>query len=369
MMRQEKKKVKWVFPLLVSIVVLVVILATIVLLPRKIDVWVLKNSIVSSNFDFIYEHWNEERLFVLREGEDYKELEAANQFDLYLKLCHWTHRQWEHSVPDPYPLSNAIDILQDIRLGKTGGFCGQYSYVLADVLKSMGFFAVRYVELWSNENKSHFVVEVWLDSHKKWVILDADQDIYYEDANSGLPLNAYEIRQALFEPKKRNVIARSTVAPYQSLGPKKIELYANFAVSLRSDLLRHTKPLSVQDRFVMFLFYKDRFTNEHFFGTGATIPYMHVTTRLEDVYYECDWARVEYHVANTRDSVSLYFFTDGSTPNFKGFAVSVDQGKKWNRLQGNYYEVKDAGRIFTVLVAPVNMFDRFGCVNEVKITL
>lgn len=368
-MSEEKRKIKWLYPLLIGVVVLITILATIVLLPRKSLVEVQKDTITASNFDFIFEHWKEEKLFLLRDGEQYKDLEAANQLDMYLKLCHWTHTQWKHSVPDPYPLSNAIDILKDIRSGKTGGFCGQYSYVLADVLKSMGFFAVRYVELWSNENKSHFVVEAWLDSHKKWIVLDADHDIYYEDRDSGIPLNAYEIRQGLFGDVKRNVAARSTVAPHEKLGPKKIELYANFAVSLRSDLMRHTKPLSVQDRFLMFLFYKDRYTNEQFLGAGMKIPYMHVTSRIEDIYFDRNWARVEYELVDNGNAVVLNFFTDGSVSNFKGFAVSVDSGKSWNRIEGGSFRIAKGDNIAKVLVAPVNMYDRFGCVNEVKIAL
>jgi len=104
-----------------------------------------------SNFHFIPEHWKESKLRQLRDAEGFKDILHQGQLDLFLKLCDWTHRQWKTSVPDPYPLSNAIDILADIRSGKTGGFCGQYAYVLADVLKAMGFFAVRYVELWSGK--------------------------------------------------------------------------------------------------------------------------------------------------------------------------------------------------------------------------
>ncbi len=368
-MSEEKRKIKWLYPLLIGVAALIAILATIVLLPRKSYVEVQKDSIVTGNFDFIYEHWKEEKLFALRDAEDYKDLDAANQFDMYVMLCHWTHSQWKHSVPDPYPLSNGIDILSDIRSGKTGGFCGQYSYVLADVLKSMGFFSVRYVELWSNQNTSHFVVEAWLDSHKKWIVLDADQDIYYEDAETNIPLNAYEIREGLFGDALRKVVARSTVAPHENLGPKKIELYANFAVSLRSDLMRHSKPLSVQDRFLMFLFYKDQYTNERFLGTGMKIPYIHITTRLEDLYFDRNWARVEYEVVDNGNSVILSFYNDGSMPNFKGFAVSVDNGKSWDRIQGNLFKANKKDGISTVLVAPVNMYDRFGCVNELKLSL
>ena len=144
-----------------------------------------------SNFPFHYEHWKEQRLFQLRNQENFREISGRNQFEYFLKLCDWTHRQWQRSVPDPYPLSNAIDILADIRSKKTGGFCGQYAYVLADVLKSLGFFAVRYVELWSGSGESHFVVEAWSDQYQKWAILDPDNNLFYEIEGSGRPASAH----------------------------------------------------------------------------------------------------------------------------------------------------------------------------------
>ncbi len=304
-------------------------------------VQVERNTIIASNYNFIYEHWQEEKLTRLLKQENFKEIRAENEFAYFVKLCHWAHSQWPRSVPDPYPLSNALDILVEIRAKKTGGFCGQYAYVLADVLKSLGFYAVRYVELWSSRGESHFVVEAWSNLFGKWVILDPDNDLYYELTQNGLPAGALEIRSALYGGPK--VQARSAENPSRLLGQTKVELYAHIAVSLRSDLLRHIHPLTVQDRFAMFLFYRDARTDPALFG-GA-MPYLNITGRMEDINYDCNRVRVEYQTEHAARQVHLKFFTDGSMPNFRCFAVSADNGSTWVKTGDSYSLPSSKGNI------------------------
>lgn len=347
------------------LLVCVIIYVSGILSPTTVKVEIKRTKIVKSNYNFIYEHWKEEQLNILRESEGLVKFNESSQFKLFLKLCDWVHRQWARSIPDPYPLSNAIDILKNIRSGKTGGFCGQYAYVLADVLKSMGFFNVRYIELWSNrgKNQSHFVVEVWSDRFEKWVILDPDYNLYYEIKNSGLPANALEIRQSLYGGEA--VAARSADLSQTVKEDEQVHLYANFAVSLRSDLMRHKKPLTIGDRFNMFLFFKDKNTSD-FYPAGG-VPYTHITERKEDIYFDCNAVRVEYTIYPNMEDVSLLFFTDSSMPNFKGFSISKDLGKSWVELPGYRLKVIKSKQPVTFLVTPVNMYGRFGCINTINI--
>jgi hypothetical protein len=323
-----------------------------------------RTRIIKSNYDFIPEHWKEPRLALLREKENFKDLPSKDQLDLFLKLCDWTHRQWKHSNPDPYPLSNAIDILADIRAGRTGGFCGQYGYVLGDVLKSMGYFAVRYVELTGPKGQGHFVVEVWSEQFNKWMVLDADQDLYFEIKDTQVPANAYEIRDSMLK-KDGKVLARSADDSRKALGAYKMELYANFAVSLRSDLLRHPKPLTVKDRFDMFLFFRDSRTRAQSFPDGK-IPYSQVTDRIEDVYFDCNCVRAEYQVNQKQKTIDFHFFTDASVFNFKGFMASLDSGKKWEPIPEKYSWPANAKNL-VILVAPVNMAGRLGSITTIRI--
>lgn len=317
-----------------------------------------------SNFYFIPEHWKESKLRQLRDNENFKDIAYKGQLDLFLKLCDWTHRQWQVSVPDPYPPSNAIDILADIRSGKTGGFCGQYAYVLADALKAMGFFAVRYVELWSAGGESHFLVEVWSDQFAKWMVLDPMENLFYEFQDSGQPANALEIRDALLRSGK--IHARSAGMPRIDLGDKKMYRYANFAVSTRSDLMRLAKPLTIQDRFDMFVFFKDGATDPTAFN--GRIPYTHITSRVADIYFDCNHVRVEHRIDKKQKRIAFAFFTDASMFNFDSFAVSSDNGKTWQRSGADFFVPIPAG-IKSFWVAAVNMSGRFGRPTKVEISM
>lgn len=315
-----------------------------------------------SNFHFVPEHWQEPMLRQLREQENFKDLGGRDQLALFLNYCHWTHSQWPMSVPDPYPRSNAIDILADIRSGKTGGFCGQYAYVLADVLKSMGFFAVRYVELWSDEGESHFVVEVWSDQFAKWMILDPAEDVYYAFLDSGRPASALEVHATLSNPGK--IAAFSASQPRTSRGSHKMNLYANMAVSTRSDLMHLDKPPTVGDRFRTFVFYRDQRGISRTFA--GRIPYSLVTDRADDINFDCNYVLVNGRYDRKRGTITLEFASEGSMFNFFHFAFSTDEGKTWKRC-GSSMELAASARVASVWVSAVNAYGRFGQPTRVSI--
>ena len=127
-----------------------------------------------SNYSFAHDRAESPKIVALRLQEDLDSVVkgCASEHALFEALTLWTRRQFEPGIPDPYPLSNGLDILADIRSGKTGGFCGQYSYLLADALKSLGFYDVRYVETFSGHGDGHFLVEVWDNETGRWLLLD-----------------------------------------------------------------------------------------------------------------------------------------------------------------------------------------------------
>jgi hypothetical protein len=355
-------KVNRLFVLIVILLAAAALYFSGLLTPGQIQIDIKKEVFIRSNFNFIAEHWSEQKLEQLREREDYKDLQGVHQFDLFLKLCNWVHNQWQRSVPNPYPLNNALDILNDIRSKKTGGFCGQYAFVLADVLKSLGFFNVRYVELWSNNGRSHFVVEVWSDMYQKWLVLDADYNIYYEMVDTKIPTGSLEVRASLFGGP--DVVARSAVKGTKVAGNLQKELYANFAVSMRSDLMRNTRPLTVGDRFRTFVFFKDKHTNPRFYG--QMIPYRLITSRIQDLYYDCNFVRITHKESIGEKQVWFAFSTESSMPHFKSFMVRINQGS-WQTLGGHSYVLELTESPLRLDVAAVNVFNRMGCVNSVVV--
>jgi hypothetical protein len=199
------------------------------------------------------------------------------------------------------------------------------------------------------------------------VLLDPDQNLYYELTDAGIPANACEIRASLLG--ELHVVAKSADNPSKSIPDPLMGAYANFAVSLRSDLLRHPKPLTIQDRFDMFLFYQDEQTNMDLFDQerfNYGIPYRHITRRKEDLYYDCNRVRIKYTIDRTEGHVLLDFFTDGSMPNFKEFLVSLDRGKTWQPSLSRCI-ILGHEKEYHLWVRPVNMYGKPGGITKTHV--
>lgn len=120
---------------------------------------------------------------------------AASEFEAILRLKDWVAAQFAMSNPSPYPPWDAMTVLDWIRAGVTGGFCGQYSQVFVQALHAFGVPA-RYLEIGVAANPyNHFTSEVWSNDFDKWVLLDVAFNNYF--ARDGVPLSAVEIRDAL----------------------------------------------------------------------------------------------------------------------------------------------------------------------------
>jgi len=148
---------------------------------------------------YIFEDLGHPSLVSLREREHLDDIVAGelNDFDKLVRLRNWVATQWKFGNPEPYPPWDALIILDWIRNGKTGGFCGNYSIVFGQALMSLGWPHVRFVEIGTQENPiCHFLVEVWHSQQRKWVILDATGGAGGTFTRNGLYLNALEMHEA-----------------------------------------------------------------------------------------------------------------------------------------------------------------------------
>jgi hypothetical protein len=140
---------------------------------------------------------NRENLLALVEG-------SSTEFEAILRVMNWVAAQWPHSTPDPYPPWDAITILDWIRSGRTGGFCGQYAQVMLQSLAALGIVG-RYVEIGSVDNPyGHFVMEAWSNDFNKWVVLDADYNTHFE--LDGVPMSALDLHDALINNESARVV-------------------------------------------------------------------------------------------------------------------------------------------------------------------
>lgn len=143
-----------------------------------------------------YETFTTPRLaeFTARERLDAVLAGVSSEFEGILRLKDWVAAQWPVGVPNPYPPWDAMTILDMIRAGETGGFCGQYSQVYLQALAAYGIPA-RYVEMGTIDNPiAHFSTEVWSNDFDKWVLMDAHFNAHFE--REGVPQSALEVHEA-----------------------------------------------------------------------------------------------------------------------------------------------------------------------------
>jgi tetratricopeptide (TPR) repeat protein len=126
--------------------------------------------------------------------------DGKTEFEQHRSVMNWVHNLWQHSSYGIAKQCSALAILDEMKRPNFTGFrCIEYCVVLCEVLQALGFPA-RTVEIGRDGvsygiGKSHFVVEVWNNDLRKWVLLDPQNNVVWIDQSSQMPLNANEIRE------------------------------------------------------------------------------------------------------------------------------------------------------------------------------
>jgi transglutaminase-like putative cysteine protease len=137
----------------------------------------------------------------LRDEFELERLVAGKKTD-YEKLralSAWAHSRWEQDGQSAAERQDPISILDEARLGRDFR-SDEYSIVLSAALNAVGIPA-RVLNLMMQDvetrdtGATHAVVEAYLFSLKKWVMIDPQFDAVPKLA--GKPLNAVELQRAL----------------------------------------------------------------------------------------------------------------------------------------------------------------------------
>src|SRR3990172_3878361 len=276
-----------------------------------------QGNFVLSNYSFVYEHWLEPKIRKLYVQENLEKFvrQFRDDWQLQKAVCNWTNSQRAPGNPDPYPLSNGLDILADIRSGKTKGFCGQYAYLFADALKALGYFDVRYVELESKEHAFHFTTEVWSNHWQKWVVLDPFFNVFYTK-NGGAPLSALELHHLSVAGRgKETQIDVIEKRSYQPPADESVGYYYSFAIGLRNDLAGLDSPVTVRDRLMSFLQFQDPTVA----GWKSQLSYLSRSSRRQDFEYTRNQISIRCEKDPSRQALHCFFETHGTIPHFKTF--------------------------------------------------
>ena len=132
---------------------------------------------------------------------------GTSEFDRQIRLMDWTFRRFKRFGPPGRKgvANKPLAILKAVDEGAAFN-CAYYDDVCIAALRSCGYVA-RAIGLKgarSDGNGSgHAVLEVWSNPYRKWVLLDPTLNLYF--VRDGIPLNAWEIRQAWFAGKGKDL--------------------------------------------------------------------------------------------------------------------------------------------------------------------
>lgn len=123
----------------------------------------------------------------------------TSEIDKIIALTDWVHSRWEHDGLNEPKKHDAIAILEEAEQGEKFR-CVEYSTVLTATLSSIGVpsrslgLMMKTVET-RKSGAGHAVVEAYIQSLKKWIIVDCQENLLVTVAEE--PLNAVELCKEL----------------------------------------------------------------------------------------------------------------------------------------------------------------------------
>jgi len=117
----------------------------------------------------------------------------GTEFEKMKRLLNWVATRWRHDGSKMAPVRSALAILRDVEDGKRY-CCANYADVLIDCMRALGypirFAGLRTEDAGYNMGGGHGCVEVWSNQYQKWILLDVQNNAWWE--HNGFPLSAYE---------------------------------------------------------------------------------------------------------------------------------------------------------------------------------
>lgn len=147
--------------------------------------------------DYLWDDYRNPGMDTLREKYHLKQIvdSGKTEFDKMRLMLDWVSNRWEHNGDNCANTNNPLRILDSVEHGETY-CCATYANVLRGCLTVLGYPA-RFVGLSRSSaaygsGKGHGCVEAWSNQYQKWILLDGQNDAWWE-AN-GIPLSAEECR-------------------------------------------------------------------------------------------------------------------------------------------------------------------------------
>lgn len=315
---------------------------------------------------------------------------GKDEFEQQILLRNWVRRQWvSNDRGSDKRTWDALEILTSPPGER--GMCVHFAAVFTQCALALGFNA-RQVVL-----NYHFVADIWSNQHQTWVLMDVEAvyppvgfnsygTAHYADAGTGRPLNCLELHRACHRALDRgskivdevtqlyyfDADERQHVVHEMKRSPQELSPFEYFAYPMRNDYLDRLDPWEE------FHGNDNYHSNDYLWWKSAAYrgvqpQYSLGSDRAGDFYWTVNQAHLT--LTATEEPGVLTVTVDTFTPNLKAFLYCTGNGK-WQSIRGGgddpdsrcatfRWELKKGGN--TLLIKPVNLFDREGIVSSVAV--
>ncbi len=294
--------------------------------------------IVRTSIPFRYESFTQPELKKLREQYHLDDVVAGakTELEILTRLAAWSARQWkweEWHLDEFYPPWNALEILKKGPDGKpVGGFCQQYDLVFLQAAESFGFagrdISISGGTLGRPIPLGHEPVEIWSNQFRKWIWIDATGAYYAVDAETGVPLSLFEVRERQLQllmhgdqaQHIRIVHIEDSIHLWRGLD---VDLsFAELRLIPRSNFLKQKWPLPLNNG-------RAGWSWTGFdVWTDAKVPgepiYPYLITRHGNFEWTLDQAHITLEPTLTPGEFIVHLDTE--TPGFETFLAEIDHG-------------------------------------------
>lgn len=150
--------------------------------------------------DFTYQSADNENLVFLRKKYNLDSVAGkGNEITRAIRLLNWMHKTVPHEDVRNLPLLNADNIITTYKTTHQAQGCYGLAISLDEIYLSMGFKSrtvICFSEGYPKRDGGHVVNVVYIDSLKKWVWMDAENNAYVQD-DKGNYMSVQDVREHL----------------------------------------------------------------------------------------------------------------------------------------------------------------------------
>jgi len=344
---------------------------------------------IRTPYSFRYEDIQHPKLKELREKYRLEEVvrKGKTEMEKFILLRDWVCSRWNHGWDDikmGSPPKDALSILREAKRGKQF-HCVFYSKVLVQCAISLGYQARRLIirkdishiplrNFYKEVNTGHHIAEIWSNEYNKWIVMDPDLNAHYE--KDGIPLNAYEIRQAWLEGWWKEIkFVQGESLPafltnpsmYHEKARKELEVFTRYN---SMDYYHH---ISVElgnnyfssDENIPRLWWVDKFTPPHLIDPPwVPLRDSYWTTNIFDMYWTLNQTIIGLECFGDNYS-TLKVNLETFTPGFSKFLVKIDDNDWQESRDSLLWPLREGQN--TIQARAVNKLGVAGAISEIII--